>query len=116
MRNFVYIISDGTYLKIGVTSRLDKRLKQLQIGHSMPLSVVHTSEPMSRSNAFFVEKYAHLQLVAHRLHGEWFDVPLTKAIEAVESINFETTTTQAKSVPVSSEPFRSISDAIIASL
>lgn len=113
MKSIVYIITDGTYYKIGITSRLDKRIKMLQVGHPTKLTVVHKSEDMSRASAFYVEKLAHAQLVAHRLHGEWFDVPLSKAIKAVESINFQNEIIQAISVPTLTGTRPSISERII---
>lgn len=113
MKNFVYVISDGTYRKVGVTSRLDRRLKQLQIGHPTLLVVEHISEPMSRRDAFLAEQLAHSQLVAHRLHGEWFAVDKGTAIMAVESVTIQTIETKARCVPVLHTEFKSVADRII---
>ncbi len=63
----VYFISDGQRVKIGVTRDLPGRLKKLQTGNPLPLTVVKTVIGDQ------TEEYdLHQRFATYRLHGEWF--------------------------------------------
>lgn len=66
--NCVYFIGDGEFVKIGFTSNLERRLKQLQTGHKTLLRVVAIAEGATRAT----EKVLHRALWEHRAVGEWF--------------------------------------------
>lgn len=83
--------------KIGVTSNLELRLKTLQIGCWMPLSVYGVRIAFRRdtdftslaksaeAGAYRIEGMCHKNLKecgAH-LHGEWFDVTAQEALKAI---------------------------------
>ena len=88
-RNFVYILSnsDNGYLKIGVSSNVDKRISQLQTGSWAELSVEYKS--MVCSNSFDIESNIHEKLKDKRVRGEWYDVSMSDAISLVESENHQ---------------------------
>jgi Rha family phage regulatory protein len=84
-RNFVYVLSnsDNGYLKVGVSSNVDKRIKQLQTGSWAELSVEYRS--MVCSNSFDIESTVHEKLRSKRVRGEWYDVSISDAISLIES-------------------------------
>lgn len=63
----VYFITDGRRVKIGVTRDLPGRLRKLQTGNPLTLTVVKTV--IGDQN----EEYdLHQRFAAYRLNGEWF--------------------------------------------
>src|SRR5262245_14351204 len=70
---FIYAIGaeGSSHVKIGSTQgSTTKRLKQLQVGHPLPLTVLATVAV--DHDARQVEKALHRLLIEHRHHGEWF--------------------------------------------
>lgn len=69
MQTFVYFIADSAdrFVKIGVGSNLEMRLRELQVGNPLTLRVVH-----SFVGSFFEEKELHQRFRAERVRGEWF--------------------------------------------
>lgn len=65
----VYFISDGRRVKIGVTRDLPARLRKLQTGNPLTLSVVKTV--IGDQNE---EYHLHERFAAYRLSGEWFRI------------------------------------------
>jgi hypothetical protein len=83
----------GTYLyvlqgehgltKIGVSTNPNARLRQLRTASAFPIDFVFVAA--TSGIGFDVERKAHATLAAHRLHGEWFDVPAETAVAAVRT-------------------------------
>lgn len=67
----VYFITDGEYVKIGVSRCLENRFNTLQSANPRELSVMAVIYP---KNIFEIESYYHLKYKGKRLHGEWFDI------------------------------------------
>jgi Meiotically up-regulated gene 113 len=66
---FVYAITDGAFIKIGVSSSPRRRLELLQIGHSSRLTILTAlwhQEPAR------LEQLIHNALRSERVRGEWF--------------------------------------------
>ena len=84
MQSFIYVIGpkDGQYVKIGHSRHPEKRLKQLQTGHSEKLFLWH-SEPILLELAKAAEKTIHQQIGFKRRIGEWFAVGVEDAIAEV---------------------------------
>ncbi len=73
----VYLIraADATGLtKIGWTRQIEWRLRDLQTGCPILLTVVRRLELRSIPQARKLEKQLHQQFAAKRIHGEWFDL------------------------------------------
>lgn len=68
----LYIIQSSKFLKVGISSRVGKRLESLQIGNPIELSVVDQFS-CKGSSPRMAEEYAHLILSKHKVRGEWFD-------------------------------------------
>lgn len=82
---YVYVIAatDGP-VKVGIAKDVASRRAMLQIGNATTLHVAHKA-PVARTNAHFVERYAHDLLSGGHIRGEWFNVDINEAIAAVEA-------------------------------
>ena len=68
---YVYFITDGEYVKIGVTSNLEKRLESLQTGNPKKLTVLYafyTEWP------YTVESKLHKKYADKHVFQEWYDI------------------------------------------
>jgi hypothetical protein len=82
--SYIYIIgSVAPPYKVGISKDPKRRLKALQTGFPLPLSILHQVQlPATRTK--LLETVIHRNLKHHRLAGEWFDVPLDQLILEVE--------------------------------
>lgn len=84
-KHYVYAISDGENIKIGMSNDVDKRLKTLQTSNSKDLIVVWKYYAGRQAkDATKIEKMLHRQCKSHRIRGEWFKM---EALEMVKSFN-----------------------------
>lgn len=70
----VYLIQDISatgYCKIGLSSKLNKRLSSLKTGIPMELKVIHVIKTTNMKN---VEKGLHARFAKQRKSGEWFNL------------------------------------------
>jgi hypothetical protein len=63
----VYIIGDGHHVKIGYSTDVDARLRDLQTGNGRYLRLHRIVDGGQK-----VEKWFHRKFKPQRLHGEWF--------------------------------------------
>lgn len=71
-RGMVYLISDGKYTKIGMTSiGASVRLKSLQIGNARELKIIGEYFTKNRN---VEESRLHKKYFNKRMQGEWFDL------------------------------------------
>lgn len=79
----VYFIQgdDETPIKIGMTSNLEQRLRQIQPSCPYKLKVLCQVYGYIRE-----EHYLHKKFEQHRLHNEWFK-PAEEILELVDKIN-----------------------------
>jgi hypothetical protein len=86
---FIYIISDGTSVKIGISKTPEKRLKQLQTGHPKKLILCKVREvPDDRAKK--LENIIHRTCGHYRLKGEWFSMSLPLAESMVHDVLLRT--------------------------
>ena len=71
---YLYLLTDGSRYKIGITKDVDRRLKQLQTGAASPLFVITVSADLPPTKARFLERELHRSLRSQRTSGEWFDL------------------------------------------
>lgn len=80
---YVYVISDGSNIKIGMSNNVEARLKNLQTSNSSELLVVwkyYTGR--CSKEAAKVEKMLHRACKEHHIRGEWFKMdglPIVKS-------------------------------------
>lgn len=67
----VYLLSCGSFYKIGVTNDLGRRIKQLD-ERPYKINVIKVSKPLE--NAFNVEKRLHKIFKSKIIKGEWFNL------------------------------------------
>lgn len=83
---FVYIIAFGRApaliapVKVGVSNDPESRLASLQTASPYDLSLVAKFLLPSREIAIQMEQCFHHMARAHRLRGEWFDMPPHSAV------------------------------------
>lgn len=79
----VYLITDGTYTKIGKADNgidgVKRRLKQLQIGNAKKLKIKKVFE-----GSYELENLLHRSLSKYRMEGEWFDISFDIDDEMIE--------------------------------
>lgn len=82
---FLYVIGaiDQGPVKLGISAHPERRLKQLQTGHSHRLQVYHT-EPVPPERARLYEQLLHRDIGYRRTHGEWFDLTVEQAVAQVQ--------------------------------
>ena len=73
-KSYVYFITDGHYVKIGVAKNPEKRVVELQVGNPNILTVLCKIPTKTEKEAYNLEKYLHLQYEAFQKNGEWFDI------------------------------------------
>jgi hypothetical protein len=78
----VYLITDGEFVKIGISSNLEERLKSLQIGNARKLKVLFNFE---LENAVEMEQELQKEFSTKKLIGELFDLT-PKDIKRIKGI------------------------------
>lgn len=71
---FVYVISDGTAVKVGRSDDPKRRLKGLQTGNPRSLEIVHVVEFSTELESARYEKHLHTVFASRKAHGEWFAI------------------------------------------
>lgn len=87
---YVYIITAGPFIKVGVAKNIDQRLNDLQVGCPLQYELVWTSDRNRRTFAEILENAIHAKLNMHRVRGEWFDANPIWAIKLAKETQFET--------------------------
>lgn len=83
---FVYVIgrNEGP-VKIGISSRPDKRLGSIQNGCPFPIEILYKKRLHTRLKARSAEQYFHKLHFGSRLAGEWFNMTAAVAIDRLRS-------------------------------
>lgn len=76
---YVYVIHDGRFTKVGVTTDLRSRYGAIKCHNPTAELIWYMPTP----RAYLYERRAHFRLKKHHVHGEWFSVPPEDAIDAV---------------------------------
>lgn len=71
---FVYFISNGQYVKIGVAKDVKTRLSDLQVGNSSELRLLFSIPAKSHQAAHRIEAILHNEYRHRQIRGEWFDL------------------------------------------
>lgn len=70
---FIYAIGTQTHQKIGFSSDVEQRLRNLQTANSEKLCVHHKVE-VPKKRARILERKIHKEMSYKRVKGEWFDM------------------------------------------
>ena len=83
----VYVIGGekAKPLKIGIAKTINSRLASLQTGNHEELYEYYSINGLSKHEARLIERSVHKALEHRRVKGEWFDVFLDEAREAIEA-------------------------------
>lgn len=87
--SFVYVIEDTRgYVKIGTSKNPLARMATLRAGSASPLKFAYIAVTPD-NDGYDIEREAHKALRAHRVEGEWFDVPPEMAVAALSGAAFK---------------------------
>lgn len=68
---FVYFVSDGRYVKIGVSKDVFRRVRNMQTGNSSSLKIIY----VIKTHAPYLIEYALHQILKNKcVIGEWYDI------------------------------------------
>jgi len=81
-RQFVYILTDGTSVKVGRAKNILSRIKVIQCGCPRQIKPVCGFGPIDRRDAASFETELHRAMKSRRIGGEWFDCPLESVLAA----------------------------------
>lgn len=83
----VYFITDGKYVKIGMSNNVKGRLDNLQSANPHKLSIALVVPYGGRE----LELELHAKFAEHRVRGEWFKIapPITKYINKIANVNLQ---------------------------
>ncbi|RYE93391.1 MAG: GIY-YIG nuclease family protein [Oxalobacteraceae bacterium] len=83
--SFIYVIAASPEgpCKVGLSKHPDKRLRQLQTGHPVRLTLHHTLA-VDVQKVALLERIIHKTIGYRKTHGEWFDMSVEDAIGEVE--------------------------------
>ncbi len=68
---FVYILSGGDLVKIGITDNVKKRVAALNLSSPVPISLIYS---WFVKDAADIERRLHVHFHSKRIRGEWFDL------------------------------------------
>lgn len=78
---YVYGIQSGQFIKVGVASNVDDRLRTMRLSNPHPLVVIFKRKMLA---AFYCEKKMH-EILADKAHGrEWFHATPAEVLAAAE--------------------------------
>lgn len=73
------------FYKIGVTSNMDRRIRQLNIASPLGIEVIQTFK--LGKNALIVENLIHTENKEYRCNGEWFNLTVQQVNDLIAHIN-----------------------------
>jgi len=76
----VYAISDGRYVKIGVSRDPYSRIREMQTGHPNQLTLRWSTKTDCRRAAYSLERRLHNRLRRHKVRGEWFEMEVLEVL------------------------------------
>lgn len=69
--NYLYVLTDGDFYKIGVTSNIKQRVNTIRKLNPREITVLKLKK---LDNAYSYEKSMHKKFEHKRVHGEWFNL------------------------------------------
>lgn len=109
---YVIVATSGA-VKIGITSNVDTRLKELQTGNHEQLSVLYKLEVANRTIATAIESLLHDRYARHALRGEWFSVDADRLVEDIRFVSAFAKLVRSASVEMIEEQEVSIEPPVI---
>lgn len=80
------LLSNKGAVKIGMSSRVDRRIENMQVGNSRKLVLVAKMGPFGEIKATCFEKQLHRRFKRHHIRGEWFNYGCLKRLQNYDEI------------------------------
>ena len=75
LNQYLYGISDGVMIKLGMSNNIKKRIGVLQVGNPKKLSVIWSLKTGKSSGMTrLLEERLHKECKLYKIRGEWFDI------------------------------------------
>lgn len=71
---FVYFISNGEFVKIGVSENVERRMYSLQSASPRKLEILATVPVKNTNCAYELEKELHSIYAKYHIYGEWYEI------------------------------------------
>jgi len=81
MKAQVYVIVAHVFVKVGMSTDINKRIQSMETDCPHPLAVIWSSEQMTVKKARNLESIIHDRLYEYHAKGEWFKVSHIKAVD-----------------------------------
>lgn len=78
----VYFVSDGEYVKVGMTNKIESRFSALQTSNARKLELLFYIPLVAKEACCHVERMFHQAYSDYRVNGEWFDILKKLALPA----------------------------------
>jgi hypothetical protein len=85
---FVYLLIAGGFVKVGRTSDVFNRIRQLQCGCPSKIVPVAAFGELDNTSAGAIEREMHQRMRSARSHGEWFSCDPKEALSLLATIGF----------------------------
>ncbi len=82
----VYIAVAGDYVKVGMSTNVEKRMQTLNTGGPLDVRLIWTSREMLIENTRHLESRIHNRLSQYHTKGEWFQCKLPVAIDTAKEV------------------------------
>lgn len=79
---FVYVLTDGLFVKVGRSADVIRRIKNIQCGCPRVIKPVVAFGKIGSREAAAFETEMHRSMKKSRASGEWFDCPLESVLAA----------------------------------
>ena len=73
-RIWCYFVTDGQFVKIGVSEGINRRMVEIQTGNPREISLIGLFELKTFHQALAAEHDLHKHFDKYHLRGEWFDI------------------------------------------
>lgn len=83
---YLYVVTDGEHIKIGISQNVESRLSTLQVGNTRKLHLSLTVDCGNVENAARLERLLHIRYAEFRESGEWFRMSATVVISDMKFV------------------------------
>ena len=89
---YVYLVQEQLIsckgaVKIGISTNIQRRIENMQVGNSRRLKLLATMGPFGEVKAICFERQLHRRFKGHHVRGEWFLYGCLARLQKYDEIN-----------------------------